>query len=78
MKKFMNETNIPKYLYLPKPYIQHMSKEKQKHRDGDGDEYDCDITALYTGISRRSDSVLTKKPLTGRVRWSTGAQDSSV
>ncbi len=56
------------------------TRKTEKERDGGDDDDDCDIMALFTGISRRSDSVLTKKkkPLSGRVRWSTGAQGSSV
>lgn len=58
-------------------------RRKIKTERNGGDEDDCDIMALFTSISRRSHSVLTKKKkkkklLSGRVRRSTGAQVSSV
>lgn len=71
----MIETNPHTNIIHTFPYLPHV-KRKVEHCDGVGD--DDDIIALFAGISRRSDSVLTKKPLSGRVRWPTGAQDSSV
>lgn len=56
-------------------------RRKIKTERNGGDEDDCDIMALFTSISRRSHSVLTKKKkklLSGRVRRSTGARVSSV
>lgn len=65
---------------MPSQSLTYMPNERkvETQRNDDGED-DSDIMSLSTGISKRSDSVLTKKtPLSGRVRWSTGAQHSSV
>lgn len=54
------------------------AKQKKKTErvvDYDDDDDDCGIMALFTGISRRSDTVLTKKAIILKgemVHWGSG------
>lgn len=48
---------------MPSQGLTYMPNKRkiETERDGGDDDDDCDIMALFTGISRRSDSDLIKK-----------------
>lgn len=60
---------------MPSQGLTYMLNKRKTERDGDDDDDDCGIMALFTGISRRSDSVPAKKAIIWKgemVHWGSG------